>query len=273
MKSAASHAVATVVTQVAIAVADRDAATVVTARCIDLETSELVAWAAVGIGFGTSGTVSIGVAATLAIPVARLGTHQSRPLGQRYRCPGVFFQPFHDSTGWPLVGRRGDLTTISVAGAIVLGRWHAMVVTTHESQSQPSCDVIDNTLGDSDVLVGRVTHWFEPGVAELVDQHFQWHAVLQCDRQRGSKAVHDPADRRTLFRHRDENLTGSSIWIQTDAQITLVARDRELMSHALASVRQAFAAWLVDDLFNLFDNNLRCAGFGGAFVAAGIQWL
>ena len=57
----ATHAVATVVTEIAVTISDRDAAAVITGRSIDLESGKLL---------GRSMVLRFGFAVTVGVPVA-----------------------------------------------------------------------------------------------------------------------------------------------------------------------------------------------------------
>ncbi len=238
-------------TEVAVSVSNSDAATVVAAWGIHLESSELLPLAAVTLLRLRCMTVS---GAALAVGRFADAGQEGCSLGQSDRGARVLLQADHHTAR-----RRGEhFHPVALVG--VIGMTVSRIVTAHEGQSQPTGDVVDDTLGDANVLVGRVAHRFEPSVAELVDQDFQRHAVLQGDRKCGAETVHDPADGRSFLGHRDEDFAGSTIGIETDAEITFVTGNGELVGHALAGIGQPFATRLVDDLLDRFGDDLRAAG-------------
>ena len=100
-----------------------------------------------------------------------------------------------------------------------------------------------------------MAHGFEASVAKLVHQDFDWHSILQCDRQSRTEAIHDSTDGGSLFGHGDKDLAGASIWIEANAEVSLVARNRELMSDALTCVMKPFSSRLVNDLFFLLPDS------------------
>ncbi len=170
--------------QVAVAVSYRDTTAVVTGRCIHLESSKLI------FSAGFLGRCCSVARSILGRTVGRFAqTGQQRcTFCQSHGGSCIGFQTIHHRTG------HGNIRAVPRIGFIRC-RCRTMVVTAHECQSQPTCDVIDNALGDTDILVGRVTHWLETCVAELVHENFQRNAVLQRNRQGSPKAIHDATDR------------------------------------------------------------------------------
>lgn len=143
-----------------------------------------------------------------------------------------------------------------------------------EGHSEPTEDVIDDTLCDTDFWVGRMSVWFEPGVAELVDKDFEWNSVLQRDGDGGAEAIHQAADGATFFCHGDEDFTGSSIWVETDVDVAFVAGDTELVGDRVSCIGQSFAAWFEDDfLGDLFDDLGRSSVFGLLPFGLCREWL
>ena len=63
--------------------------------------------------------------------------------------------------------------------------------------------------------------------------------MLQRERNRGGKGVHQPGDRGTFLGHLDEDLTRLAIGVKADGDVALVPGNRELMGEGGAFFRQA----------------------------------
>src|SRR6202023_1268846 len=79
----------------------------------------------------------------------------------------------------------------------------------------------------------------EAGVGKLLAQQFQLYAVLDGNRDRQGEAVHQAADRRSLFRHLDEELAGFSVGIETYCDVALMPSDIEFVRDGGALLGQA----------------------------------
>ena len=97
--------------------------------------------------------------------------------------------------------------------------------------AEPTEDVVDEALGERNVGVRCHAHWLEALVSELRDEAFDWHAVLQSNRDGSTKRVHQSADGRTFLRHRDEEFTWATVVVKTNDEVTLVACNVELVRH------------------------------------------
>ena len=74
----------------------------------------------------------------------------------------------------------------------------------------------------------------ESGVAELIDQRNQRHAVLQGHRVAGSDDIHKATDGAALLGHSDKQFTRLTILVQPHRQIAFMAGDREFVRNALS---------------------------------------
>ena len=103
-----------------------------------------------------------------------------------------------------------------------------------EAQIQPAEDVIHQALRVADLLVARPARGLEPRVRKLLAQHAQRNAMLQRQRDRSGKCIHQAGDCRTLLRHLDEDLARLSGRIQTHRDVALMPRNRKLMGDGSA---------------------------------------
>src|SRR5580658_7669840 len=110
-----------------------------------------------------------------------------------------------------------------------------------EAQLQPAEDVIHDGLGKADLFVASPAGGLEASVGELLAQYLERDAVLQRERNRGGKGVHEPGDSGTLFGHLDEDLTRLSIRVEAYGDIALVSRDGKFVGEGGALLRQAMA--------------------------------
>ena len=77
--------------------------------------------------------------------------------------------------------------------------------------------------------------------AELLAQHLERHTVLQRERNRRGKGIHQAADGRPFLRHLDENFARLSVRIQANGDVAFMTGDRELMRERRPLLRQAMA--------------------------------
>ena len=56
------------------------------------------------------------------------------------------------------------------------------LVTAQEFEGHPTEDVVNDRFCHTDVWMLREPRWFKTHVHKLVNQHFQWHPVLESDR-------------------------------------------------------------------------------------------
>src|SRR5262249_10203774 len=117
----------------------------------------------------------------------------------------------------------------------------ALGILIQELRCHPSEQVVDDRFGVRDLRILAEPGRLEPHVRKLVDQELQRYAILQRVRDCRRERIHQPRDGRTLLRHRDKNLAGRSVLVHADRDVTLVARDIELVRNRLALVRQLAA--------------------------------
>ena len=76
-------------------------------------------------------------------------------------------------------------------------------------------------------------------MAELVDQHFHRHPVLERERDHCREAVHEARECGALLGHGNKDLPGLAVLKQSDGEVPFVPGDRKLVRDGLALVRQA----------------------------------
>ena len=113
-----------------------------------------------------------------------------------------------------------------------------------ELQRHPAEDVVGDGGRIADVGVLGEAGRLEAHVGEFSDQGLQGHAVLQRQAGQGADAVHQPADGGAFLGHGDEQLARLVVLEQADGEVTLVARDVELVSDGGAGVGEAAAQGL-----------------------------
>ena len=77
--------------------------------------------------------------------------------------------------------------------------------------------------------------------ANLRDERFQRHAVLQRHAGQRADAVHQAADGGAFLGHGDEQFAGLAVLEQADGEVAFVAGDVELVGDGGAGVGQAAA--------------------------------
>ena len=77
-------------------------------------------------------------------------------------------------------------------------------------------------------------------MAELIDERFQRHAILQRHRSQNRHRVHQPGDNRTFLVHAEENFARLSIIVEADVDVALMSPDAELVRNSVSFVRQPF---------------------------------
>src|ERR1019366_8189230 len=113
-----------------------------------------------------------------------------------------------------------------------------LLLSGEEAQQQPAEDVVHVRLGIADVGIVAPATGLEAGVRELLAQQLQGHAVLQRDRSRAGKAVHQAADGRAFLGHGDEQLAGHAVFVESHSEVALVSAHLELVGDGEALVRQ-----------------------------------
>src|SRR6266496_648852 len=104
-----------------------------------------------------------------------------------------------------------------------------LLLSGEEAQLEPAEDVVHDRLGKADLGILAPAAGLEAGVRELFAQQLERHAVLQRHRDRQRKTVHQAADRRTFFRHLDEQFARLAVGIEADSDVALVSADVELV--------------------------------------------
>ena len=140
-----------------------------------------------------------------------------------------------------------------------------------EAQLEPAEDVVGDRLGVAEVGIAAPAAGFEAGVGKLFAEQAQRNAVLQCDRGGQREAVHQAADRRSFFRHGDEQFAGLSVGIEADGDVALVVSDFELVRDRGALFLQAVAHGARRSVHVLFLNVLR--GGDAGIVLGGVRSL
>ncbi len=103
----------------------------------------------------------------------------------------------------------------------------------YELAAHPAEDIVDETFGERNILVGGHAGRLETGVAEFIDQRNQRHAILQRHRRAGADDIHQAADGAALLGHSDKQLTRLAILIQPHRQIPFVSRDGKFVRNAV----------------------------------------
>ena len=121
-----------------------------------------------------------------------------------------------------------------------------------ESDSQPTEDVVDHTLGNPDFRVGRVPHRLKSRMGELVDKYFQGDAVLKTHRDRRAKRIHQAADGAAFLGHGDKQFARSAIGIQANVDVAFMPAHIEFVGQRLSRIGQTLAARPRLSLLSLF---------------------
>src|SRR5439155_15121652 len=112
-----------------------------------------------------------------------------------------------------------------------------LLVTFDELARQPAKYIISNASRMTNVGVFCEPARLKSLIGEFFHQTLQRHAVLQRDRSKCADGIHSPTDRASLLRHRDEELTGLSVLVQTDCDVTFMPGDLEPVGERGARVR------------------------------------
>src|ERR1019366_5352361 len=114
----------------------------------------------------------------------------------------------------------------------------ALCFLVEELRRHPAEQVIDDRLGVRNLRVLGEARGLEAHVREFVHQELQRNAVLERERNRGRKRVHQARDRRALLGHRDKYFTRGAVLVHADGDITFVAGDIEFVGDRFALVGQ-----------------------------------
>src|SRR5208282_446253 len=113
-----------------------------------------------------------------------------------------------------------------------------LLLSAEEAHLQPAENVVHDRLGKADVGIARPSAGLEARVRKLLAEKFQRHSMLQRDRDRQSKAVHEARNGRAFLRHLDEDLARFAVGIEANNDVALVASDVELVRHRHALLLQ-----------------------------------
>ena len=143
-----------------------------------------------------------------------------------------------------------------------------------EFLAEPPVDIIHDGFRHREFGIVRESRRFKPHVAELIDERFQRHAILQRHRSQNRHCVHQPGDNRALLVHAEENFARLSIIVEADVDVTFVSTDAELVRDSISLVRQPLPNWPFSrDIDNLTLQCLRGVTLGGILLAAGRERL
>ena len=98
-----------------------------------------------------------------------------------------------------------------------------------ELDAQPAENVVDDALGNTDIGIFSMPLRFKTHVRELADVIFQRDAILETHRNRGAEGIHQAANRAPFLGHRNEELAGPAIFVESDRDVPFVPRNRELV--------------------------------------------
>src|SRR5271166_1496519 len=108
----------------------------------------------------------------------------------------------------------------------------------NELQFQPAEDVVNDGLGVADSWISRPAAGLKAHMRELAAKHVERDTVLQSQRHRGGKRIHQPRDGRALLRHGDEDLAWQAVLVNSDREISLLPSDGKVMGKRPPFVRQ-----------------------------------
>ncbi len=94
---------------------------------------------------------------------------------------------------------------------------------------EPAEDVVHDRFGVSDFGSLAPAAGFKARVRELLAQHLERHAMLQRQRDRAGKAVHQARDRGPFFGHGHEDFARTSVRIKSDGDVALMASHFEFV--------------------------------------------
>src|SRR5436190_12525093 len=97
-----------------------------------------------------------------------------------------------------------------------------LLLSAEEAELEPAEDVVHDRLGKADISIARPPTGLEPSMSKLLTEKFERHAMLQRDRDRQRKTVHQPRDSRTFLSHLDKNFPRLPIRIEPDDDVSLV---------------------------------------------------
>ena len=131
--------------------------------------------------------------------------------------------------------------------ALAIRRWQSghrkaveqfALVTAQEFEVPPAPNVVHKGLGVADLGIAGPAAGLEASMREFAAQHLEPDTVLQRQRHRCGKRIHQPGDGRALLRHGDEDLPGQTVVVNSDREISFLPGDGEMMGKCPPLVRQ-----------------------------------
>src|SRR3982074_1074546 len=86
-----------------------------------------------------------------------------------------------------------------------------LLLSAEEAELEPAEDVVHDRLGKANVSITRPPAGLEASMRKLLAEKFERHAMLQRDRNRQRKTVHQPRDGGAFFGHLDEDFAGLAV--------------------------------------------------------------
>src|SRR5664279_4197050 len=128
-------------------------------------------------------------------------------------------------------------------GCQLTGYWNRSkqlaLVPSNEFQFDPAKNVINNGLGYPVLGISGPTAGLKAHMREFAAKHFEGYPILQSQRYRSCKRIHEPGDGRALLCHGDEDLPRQAVLVNSDREISLLSGDGEVMGKCPPLVRQA----------------------------------
>src|ERR1039457_4027244 len=112
------------------------------------------------------------------------------------------------------------------------------LVTGDEFPFEPPEHVVHNRLRIADLGISGPTAGLEAHMREFAAKHFEGYPILQSQRYRSCKRIHEPRDGRALLCHGDEDLSWQAILVNSDREVSLLPGDGEVMGKCPPFVRQ-----------------------------------
>ena len=132
--------------------------------------------------------------------------------------------------------------------------------------AQPPREIIQHRRNKTDIRIRRNARGLKSRVHQFVDEHLEWHAVLQTERNGQREAIHDAGKRRTFLGHLDENFARPAVRVHADSDVAFVRAHAEFVRNRSALHRHFFANG-TSEQFALHRLCCRCwRGFRFLFV-------
>src|SRR5207247_10565948 len=105
----------------------------------------------------------------------------------------------------------------------------SFLVTFDELAGEPAKHIISDAGCVSNVGILREATRFKSLVSEFFHEALQRHAILQSNRSESADRIHQPANRASFLRHRDEEPTRLTIFVYANRDVTFMSCDHEQM--------------------------------------------